>query len=104
RRGRADLEVWKPSRHVQRVARGATLRIQAPGAFRLRWTRDEWQTVNDTLAADSGLGVCYVDLAIPPGQGAPMRFTFFWTDDVDAGTFRRAGGTWEGADYSVPVS
>jgi glucoamylase len=103
RRGRTDLEVWKPSRHARTVARGATLRIQAPGTFRLRWTRDEWRSSADTLASDSGLGVSYVDLAVPPGQQAPLRFTFFWSGDVDAGAFRRAGGTWEGIDYSVAV-
>ncbi len=102
-RGRTDREVWKPTRHAQRVARGATLRIQAPGPFRLRWTRDEWQTSNDTLAADSGLGVRYVDLAIAPGQAAPVRFTFFWTEDIDVGAFRRAAATWEGRDYSVAI-
>ena len=85
------------------MARGATLRIQAPGTFRLRWTRDEWHSSADTLASDSGLGVSYVDLAVPPGQQAPLRFTFFWSGDVDAGAFRRAGGTWEGIDYSVAV-
>ncbi len=103
RRGRADLEVWKPTRHVRRVARGATLRIQAPGAFRLRWTRDDWQTANDTLAAETGLGVRYVDLAIAPGQAAPVRFTFFWPDEIRAGAFRRAAASWEGRDYCVAV-
>jgi len=102
-RGRTDLEVWKPTRHARRVARGQTLRIQLPGAFRLRWTRDEWQSSNDTLAADTGLGVHYVDLAVAPGQAAPLRFTCFWIADVEAGTFRRAGGTWEGTDYSVEI-
>ena len=103
RRGRTDLEVWKPVRHAQRVARGATLRVQAPGAFRLRWTRDEWRSSSDTLASDSGLGVRYVDIAIPPGQSGPVRFTFFWLEDVDVGAFRRTAGTWEGNDYSVAV-
>jgi len=102
-RGRTDLEVWKPTRHVQRIARGSTLRIQAPGPFRLRWTRDEWQGSSDTMAADTGLGIYHVDLVIPPGQAAPVRFTFYWMDDADVGGFRRAGGTWEGTDYAVEV-
>ncbi len=103
-RGRTDLEVWKPTRHAQRVARGATLRIQVPGPFRLRWTRDEWQTSNDTLAADSGPRRALRRPRDPAGAGGAGalhvlldRATSTWA------TFRRAAATWEGADYSVEV-
>src|SRR5262249_9493162 len=72
------LEIWKPNRQVERVAIGSTLRIQAPRPFQLHWTADEWQTVRDTNATATALGVYFVDIAIEHDQRAPIRFTFLW--------------------------
>jgi glucoamylase len=102
-RGRVDLEVWKPVRQVRSVRRGDTLRIQAPAAFRLRWTRDEWQTWQDTASRDSGLDIAFVDIPVDRAQQAPVRFTFFWGADADHTTFKRSAGQWEGRDYAVEV-
>jgi glucoamylase len=88
------LEIWKPNRRARTVTRGFTLRIQAPASFRLRWTRDEWQTVEDAPSTPTALGIEFVDIPVPLNQQAPIRFTFFWT----------ARGQWEGRDYAVPVA
>jgi glucoamylase len=93
RPARRLLEVWKPNRQVRRVARGYALRVQAPAPFRLRWSADEWQTVLDTEATPTALGIHYVDIPIGAEQRAPVRFTLLWT----------ASGRWEGRDYSVTV-
>lgn len=87
------LEIWKPNRQVQRVTRGYTLRIQAPAAFRLHWSADEWQTFHDTDATPTALGIYFLDIPISPDQQAPIRFTFLWT----------ASSRWEGRDYRVVV-
>ena len=92
--GRAPLEIWKPNRQVRTVPRGHTLRIQAPAPFRLHWSRDEWGTVADTSSSATSLGIDYVDIPVPPGQRAPIRFTFFWTADA----------RWAGRDYAVPIA
>jgi glucoamylase len=93
---RADhpvFEVWKFTRQVRSVKRGSVLRIQVPASFRLRWSGDEWQTVQDTPSSPTALGVEFVDIPVPPAQRAPIRFTFFWT----------ANDRWEGRDYIVSV-
>ncbi len=92
-RGRRDLEVWKPNRHVERVGRGQVLRVVARDPFRLHWTVDEWRTPRDTDARDSGLGLYFADVAVDRAQSAPVRFTFLWTER----------GAWEGRDYAVEV-
>ena len=89
----SDLEIWKPNRRPPRVAAGATLRIQAPAPFRLRWTRDEWRTIAEDAARGVGIGLYYIDITVPPAQRAPLRFTLYWTAD----------GRWEGEDYFVEV-
>ncbi|MBI2917335.1 MAG: glucan 1,4-alpha-glucosidase [Chloroflexi bacterium] len=88
------LEVWKPNRQCHSVARGMTLRIQAPARFRLRWTHDEWRTIEDTPSASTALGIDFVDIPIVADQRAPVQFTFLWT----------GSGQWEGRDYAVHVA
>jgi glucoamylase len=86
------LEIWKPNRRTREARSDRVLRIQAPAPFRLRWTRDEWQTAQDTGSTPSGIGIEYVDLLPRPGQRAPFRFSFHWS------------GGWEGRDYEVTVT
>lgn len=92
-KGRKDLEVWKPVRRVRQVSRGDVLRVQAPEPFRLRWTLNEWQTIDETPATSSGLGIYFVDIPVTMQQLAPIRFTFFWPERE----------LWENRDYEVRV-
>lgn len=87
------LEMWKHSRQCPIVAKGYTLRIQAPDAFRLHWTQDEWRTINDTDSSSAALKVHVVDVPIALDQRAPVRFTFFYP----------GSNRWEGRDYAVRV-
>ncbi len=93
RRACRGLELWKPGRRPDRVRPDHTLRVQAERPFRLRWTRDEWQTAEEALARATSLGVHFADLKPAAGQRAPFRFTFYWTDEQ----------RWEGRDYEVAV-
>jgi glucoamylase len=101
RQARHGLEIWKPNRQVASAARGATLRVQAPGAFRLRWTRDEWKSYADIESSDSGIDIHFVDFAVDSDQRAPLRFTFFWPAEIKSATLERKAQTWEGRDYTV---
>jgi len=92
-KGRKDLEVWKPVRQVKQVSRGEVLRIQAPKAFQLRWTLDEWQTIDEASVSSSGLGIYFVDIPVSRQQQSPIRFTFLWLESQE----------WEGRDYEVKV-
>jgi glucoamylase len=87
------LEIWKPNRQPATVERAHRLRIQAPAAFRLRWTCDEWQNTTDTTGSPTELGIEFVDLPVSSSQRAPIRFTFFWTHM----------NRWEGRDYEIGV-
>ncbi|GAB4342800.1 MAG: glucan 1,4-alpha-glucosidase [Candidatus Abyssubacteria bacterium] len=93
RKGRNDLEVWKPVRQVRSVRRGHILRVQAPAPFLLHWTADEWSSVNETTATPSGLEIYFVDIPVGHNQCAPIRFTFYWFQTEK----------WEGRDYRVMV-
>jgi len=90
---RRPLEIWTPTRRIRSTTPGSTLRVQAAAAFRIRWSRDEWQTIDETPSRPTPLGVEFVDIRVAPDQRAPIRFTLFWPAD----------SRWEGRDYEVAV-
>lgn len=79
-RSRKNLDVWKPSRTVRAIAAGSALRILSSGAFRLRWSTDQGQTLHEAASTPSGLGLNFVDLETRPGQPGTLRFTFLEAD------------------------
>jgi glucoamylase len=87
------LEIWKHHRQCPSVAKGFTLRIQVPEAFRLHWTKDEWRSINDMDSSATALKLHVTDIPIAPNQQAPIRFTFFYP----------GSNRWEGRDYAVRV-
>jgi glucoamylase len=93
KRGRKDLEVWKPRRRIRIMSADKVLRIQAEGSFRLRWTSDEWQTFQDSASIATSLGAHFVDIPVSSRQKMSLRFTFLWTETQH----------WEGRNYEVEI-
>ncbi|MGH7864109.1 MAG: glycoside hydrolase family 15 protein, partial [Candidatus Binataceae bacterium] len=89
----APIEFWKRNRRVRSVAPGTRLRIQATEAFTLHWTRDEWQSKQDTASTSTPLELHFVDIEFGQANQAPLRFTFHW----------HQGDRWEGQDYTVEI-
>jgi glucoamylase len=86
-------EVWSFRRRIRSMRPGAGLRIQAGASFHLHWTAGDWADAVDTPSTPTALGISFVDVSVPPGQVAPIRFTFFWPRN------RR----WEGRDFVVQM-
>jgi glucoamylase len=73
RRNCMTLEVWKPNQRVPAIRPGVTLlRIQAPTPFRLRWSDDEWETIQDSSATATALHIYYVDLPVAQDSAPPF--------------------------------
>lgn len=86
------MEVWKPTRHVRFMHAGEVLRVQGNAPFRLHWSVDNWQSVNDTDSHRNALEIDFVDLRdVMNTAGNCVRFTLFWIE----------GNHWEGRDYDV---
>lgn len=98
------VEYWKPAHQVRHAPPGGTLRIMAPTSFVLHWSTDGWTQATDTPSQDSGLGIGFVDLTLPPGPGTVLRFTFRWTGEAHYPSFERHRDQWEGRDYEVVVA
>lgn len=87
------LEIWKLHRQVRCLHAGGILRVQAQAPFRLRWTANDWEQVNDIGSTPTGTGADFADITVPPGQRGPLCFTFFWTKT----------GNWEGRNFEVRI-
>lgn len=92
--GRQELEVWKPNRQVRTIRPGQTLRIQMPERFRLRWSADGWQNAEEIEAAETSVGIAFVDLGTDAGEEKVIAFTFYYPDTE----------RWEERNYQVQVS
>ena len=87
--------VWRFNHKIRSLPAGKMLRIETLAPAVIHWSADDWDTVQDTMTRDVGLGIYIADLAtqaLPAGK--EIRFTFYWQD----------ADHWEGADFSVRVS
>ncbi|MBH8565433.1 glucan 1,4-alpha-glucosidase [Nostoc sp. CENA67] len=89
-----SLEVWKFNRQISQVKKGQTLRIHALASFRLHWSDDNWQTIQDTPSTSTKVGIYFVDISVADSQQQPINFTFFWIES----------SKWEQRNYTVTVS
>ncbi len=85
---------WRFNNKLHRLATGKLLRIETLSPCSVHWSTDNWQTANDTLLYDSGLGLFITDLptdSLTPGQ--QIEFTFYWSQS----------GNWENRNFSVEI-
>ena len=82
------LEVWKLNRQIDSVKLNYTLRIQKDKSFTLRWSKDEWQTSNQTKSISTSLSIEYVDIFISPDQTAPIEFSFLSDESSNSKHYR----------------
>lgn len=96
-------EVWKFNRQVRTIKPQQVLRVQAGAAFRLRWSVDSWQTVEDTNAQFLPLlDLGYVDIPVGLQQAKTISFTFFWPNGDGEASGEK--GRWEQHNYTVEVA
>ncbi len=87
--------VWRFNHKMRTIPSGKALRVETLAPAIVHWSDDEWQTVQETKTADSGLGIYYADLpiaALPDGK--QVVFTFYWPQ----------ADHWENKDFRVGVS
>lgn len=90
---KSSLAAWKKNKPIKRVRTNDVLRIVSHEPAIVRWSADNWKTVNDNELKPSGLGVFYIDIQKGFKAGTVFIFTFYYpTTD-----------RWEGRDYSVFV-
>ena len=77
----APFAVWRPNNKVRDIPSGKDLRVEDLQPFTLAWTTDDWKTRASTQAADTGLGVYFVDVgAAGLAAGSSLDFRFYMQD------------------------
>ncbi len=85
---------WRFNHKICSIPFGKQLRVETGAPALIHWTTDDWKTVQDVRANDTGIGIYFADLstqALPVGN--LVKFTFCWPD-VDR---------WEGTDFAVSI-
>ncbi|HEY2907424.1 MAG TPA: glycoside hydrolase family 15 protein, partial [Vicinamibacterales bacterium] len=94
RREKLTYAVWRFNNKPRSLPYGKTLRIVTIVPAVVHWGRDEWRSVQDVDAVDTGLGVYVADLATDRLEvGESVHFTFFWPE----------ANRWEGVDFRLGV-
>ncbi|MGI8988576.1 MAG: glycoside hydrolase family 15 protein [Bryobacteraceae bacterium] len=88
------LEIWTFSYRLSSMKKGQILRVYAAAPFRLRWSIDEWQTLEDHPSVETSLGIHFADIETSPTRELALRFTFFWP----------AQDRWEERNFEVLVN
>lgn len=86
---------WRFNHKIRSLPLGMDLRIETLAAADIRFSVDDWQTVQNVSTRDVGLGIHLADVATHgvPAGGA-VQFTFYW----------RQAQRWEGANFCVRVA
>jgi glucoamylase len=94
RHDRCTYAVWRFNNKLRRLPHGKNLRIVTLVPAIVHWGRDEWRSVQDVEAVDTGLAVYVAELTTGwLDVGENVHFTFFWPES----------DRWEGVDFRLPV-
>lgn len=86
---------WRFNHKLRSVPTGMDLRIETLVPADVRFSLDDWRTIENVSTRDVGLGIHIADLttrALP--EGSSVRFTFFWLQ----------AQRWESKDFDVRVT
>ena len=73
--------VWRFEQKRRAIRAGRTLRLETMAPATVRWTSDDWKSIQEIESHDTGLGVHLMDLpttSLP--RGAVIAFTFYWPE------------------------
>jgi glucoamylase len=89
----SSVDFWLPKHPTGLSRKRRTLRICAPESFRIRWSVDNWRTLQDGNSRPTGVGGDFFDVILPD-HDSQLEFTFFWT----------ARNQWEGRNHLVQIT
>ena len=87
------FEIWTLGHQPPKIQSGKALRIITDSPGTIRWTFDDWKTVNDTELNETAIGLSYADLATTKlSSGSKIIFSFRWLNK------------WEGQNFAVEIA
>jgi glucoamylase len=88
----SDIFIWNFSSRYRYLPKGRRLRVHCMACATVKWSYDNWQSAQEIVTFDSGIGVFYADLDTSQlDHEEALSFTFYWHD----------AGTWENRNYNL---
>ena len=88
----SDIFIWDFNSKYKTIPKGKILRIHCLTSATIRWSSDNWYTINDIETLDSAVGNHFADLSTDNLEyDQKIVFTFYWHD----------ADTWENKDYKL---
>ncbi|OLP52847.1 glucan 1,4-alpha-glucosidase [Rhizobium rhizosphaerae] len=88
------IRIWRFNNRIREIPPGKALRLDLTAAATLRWSADDWTSVQESRTAAPLFGLHSVTLPVADlPAGTRIAFTFFWTEAQH----------WEGEDFAVEV-
>ena len=90
----SNLIIWGFDNHYKSIIPGKMLRIHCLASATIRWSKDAWNTSEEVVTLDAGLGIYYATLDTSQMlHGENFEYTFFWHE----------AEVWEPRRYSLQV-
>jgi glucoamylase len=90
----SNLRIWRFNNRLSVIPAGKTLRLELPASATVRWSVDDWTTVNDTSTVETGFEGHFVDLPTQDAaEGQSIVFTFLWLDK----------NQWENRNFTIRI-
>lgn len=90
----SNLRIWRFNNRLSVVPAGKTLRLELQASATVRWSLDDWTTVNDTSTVETGFEGHFVDLPTQDAaEGQLIVFTFLWLDK----------NQWENRNFTIRI-
>lgn len=77
----SNLFIWNFNSTYKYIPKGRRLRVHVLACATVRWSTDNWETSNEVVTLDSGVGVFFADIPTENlDHSQSFEFTFYWHD------------------------
>ncbi len=90
---KSDRIIWRDDLPITDLPKGKYLRIETVSPATIKWTSDDWKTVQENETADMGLGIHFIDLPTAEVEIGQIQFTIFWKET----------DSWSGQNYLLKI-
>ena len=86
--------VWRFNHKIRTMPAGKILRIETMAPSIIRWSGDDWKTIQEIKTHDVGIGIHIADLSTNElAKDEQIKFTFYWPK----------ANHWQGEDFIIHV-
>lgn len=90
----SNIFIWNFNSNYKYIPKGKVLRVNCLTSATVKWTTDNWETSQEVVTLDSGLGLHFADLATDKlDHEQKISYTFYWHE----------AEIWENKDFTLTI-